>query len=85
MWVACLDCSLETRQIIGVYTACGLRHQYLKQLLTKNAALELMCWVLLERVGAGSTHSAWGMSVSGRSRASLQQGGSEEQSLARKL
>lgn len=56
-----------------------------KAALTKNAALELTWWVLLERVGAGSTHSAWGMSVSGRSRASLQQGGSEKQSLARKL
>ena len=34
-WVACLVCSLEMRQIIGVYTACGLRHQYLNQLWPK--------------------------------------------------
>lgn len=36
-----------------------------KPALTKNAALELMWWVLPEGVGAGGTHSAW--SMSGRS------------------
>jgi len=41
------------------------------QALTKNAALELTWWVLVEGVGAGCTRSAWSTRASGSRRAGL--------------
>lgn len=39
IWVSCLVCSLEMKEIIGIYAACDLRHQYLNQLWPKVLCL----------------------------------------------